>query len=485
MGLPCAFGAVFCCAFINHKLMVYEYNRYRRATQMKDIRPPVITSDLPGQLRAFEAFMAGLRHDNTMVAGLEIKRLKPYVATWSKQLKKDLKSLDKKGDAAGKLADPAHLNQLFCRVAQRTRNTILSEVMVAPEPFLNERGRANGNTVFANRSWYEGYSFSFGFIQVREKKEKTSVSFPVLGLDPGVMDVAAQHKPGVMLGALQSVMTVGNHDMLHHYTNDFLNPAISDVRRDESLPTGQRTLSDWHQSYFSRVADRDPDSYESWLMLNHARSRRALAEGPEGKALKEQVDLFFDELGRLGRDMIKSGHSEAVSHSAVDYFGTMMGFSLMRFLPLDHPLLDHALERMKASDPNSELLMKRAHDISRMVGKNWSYNGGTTGDANVEKARMNYRAKGLDLRMKKPDYAALKKMQLVLVAPWVAHLLSPPQPGTRLEEIHERVGKINVDMVEVLTASYGAAPGLLKKGKQSSAREKTAPKKPHDPAPPR
>src|SRR5580704_15115877 len=151
---------------------------------------------------------------------------------------------------------------------------------------------------------------------------------------------------------MQTAATSSNHDMQHHFTSTILNPSIAKTATDDKLPTPEFTSRDWSSKYFNGARrDSDPKSYESWLMLNHARVRRLLEEGPEGDALKQSIDTFFKELKRIGQEMAAAVSPEK-AHEAVDYFGTMMIFSLVRSIPLDHPIMEDIINRLHDADPD-------------------------------------------------------------------------------------------------------------------------------------
>ena len=71
----------------------------------------------------------------------------------------------------------------------------------------------------------------------------------------------------------------------------------------------------------------------------------------------------------------------------------------------------------------------------------------------VKETLFNFNAKDVDLLPEKPDYLSLKRLQLLFVAPWVAHLMSPARPNTELAKMQKRVGAVNRGMINAASLS--------------------------------
>ncbi len=407
---------------------------------------PVIESTAPEQLKVFSDFVTALREDNVAAAINEAERLTPYFSALSKQLDLDAAINPQKAAAVRDLTSPGALKSVFNAVAARTKNTILSEIAIIPEAVL--RFETANETQYSGPLNYKGKNFiNFGFIQVFNANRTSGTSFPILAFNDSLMKTIAPHRPKAMLEALQTVATAGNHDMLHHYTNTILNPNISCTRMDKKdFPDPVMEVRDWQKTHFNGyISDRSEDSFESWLMLNHMRVRELMKDTHEEEALKQSCDTFFDELGRIGGE-ISTATSAKQAHETVDRFGIALLFTMMRYLPLDHPLIDHAIERFQQVDPDPRSLeLERSALVrqSQSQMEHW-----------VVQTLANYRAKGVELLPENPDYAALRKLQLIQIEPAIVHLLSPAQPGTFLEKIkkNNRLGEINLDMISTSAA---------------------------------
>ncbi len=420
------------------------------------LETPVITSISRDQWRRYSQFMKRLQKDNSVVAGLEVERLKPYLEAFSNQIRIDIgqagAGLDaEKKQRLEKMADPDELGKLFKRVAAETRNTVLSEIMLAPDNVFNTL-RGKHDTKFVGRYEYEGLKYAFGFIQAFEDEKKHSVSVPVFAFDQSMLKMIEPHKPEAMLRAFQAIMTAGNHDMQHHYTNVTLNSNISASRHPSALPEQPFAVKQWYDKHFSLGGgDTAETSYESWLMLNHERIQKAMEKGPEEEKLRKACDTFFDELERISGKISGTVPAKSV-HEMSDYFGTMLLYSMMRYLRLDHPLLGHALGRLEKADPWAGRLVQKQMSVLEEVektkdsGDNHPY--GVDQKEVIENLAANYKAEGVDLMPDNPDYAALKKLQMIVMAPWVVRLLSRGQRTSMLETMQERVAGVSLDMVD-------------------------------------
>lgn len=404
---------------------------------------PVFRSSNAEHLALFQAFLDSKR-DNPALAGQEARRLLPYLSATARQLQEDLagtKRALRRDKRLKRLTKPQKLRRVFEAAGKRTGNTILSEIVVMPQELHRKAQQLPGNKSFASSSQYGNCGYTLGFLQIFNNGEtQGSVSIPLFAFDDGMMLRVAVHKPEVMLRAFAEVMTCGNHDMLHHYTNETLNTDIAQrFTQNSQLPYREKFgVNEWSKRTFGFSGDSSPKSYESWLMLNHRRMRRQMEETAEGISLWESCTRFFDELERIGKN-VESDFGPISAHNVVDYFGTMLCFSLMRFLPLDHPLMDYAIDRLEKADPDTGLVLDKREQVLE----------GAKNDSNIHGALSNYDARGANLmphNNASADYRAIKRAQVMLLAPWVAHLLSPAQHSTSLEQMQERVGRVNLDM---------------------------------------
>ncbi|MDD9900978.1 MAG: hypothetical protein OXT65_08375 [Alphaproteobacteria bacterium] len=435
---------------------------------------PVVTSLDRGQYQSYLNFMAELRRDNVTIAMRESDRLKPYLGALSATLREDIAAahghLDTQTtERLERLADPDTLHTLFRKVAETTKNTILTEFVVVPQSLLQESDYKNiGDTYFGGDVKYDGRNFTLAFIQVFEKdddnKKKSSTSVPVFALDSDMLDVIAPHGSEKLLRALQTVTTAGNHDMLHHYTNTTLNTDIANSVRTSKFPL-ETSIEKWSDNF--GYGDTQAHSYESWLMLNHARVRQKLEDGPEGEELRAACDTFFDELTRIGQEMKEADNPKA--QEAINYIGTVTCFMMGRFLPLDHSLMEHALTRLEQATPNPQNTMDNAQSIlfraHRMTDpESPDY------DKRAHSALENYWVKRgskllqatRNIDKEGLSYQDIKKLELVMIAPWSMDLMSPGILGTDLREKQDRTGRINYEMIHAAAGqvSYNPVDGM-------------------------
>jgi hypothetical protein len=391
------------------------------------LNTPVLSSSRPAQVLEFNDFVNRMRTGAVPIAQEESERLEPEFGALAQLLAEEGQAL------------PEHyLSNLFNAVAADTRNLVLSEIMIIPETLLDK-----GGTQFNAEMSYDGHSFTFGFEQIFSADETSSVSLPHFAFNAGIMGAVRPYRPEVMLKEFQRLMTAGNHDWLHHYSNVILNSRISKTAGKHATP-----LHVWRSKNFPYGQDSNPQSYESWLMLEQARIRRTLEEGLEGKKLEKSCDRFFDELARIGREMAKARSVEE-AHEAVDYFGTLLGFALMRYVPLNHPLFVQAIEGLREADPSSGVIEEKKDEIKL-----------ASTDA-LERTQRNYAAEGLKLWSRKPDYAMLKTLQIIGIAPWMARLLSPEQnEKSPLAQAQQRADKVGHEMIEAAVATARNEDGV-------------------------
>jgi hypothetical protein len=406
-------------------------------------RAPIIASLYPQDMKLFVDYMDALRADHIGAAAAETERLGPYFNALSQQLQADADALQARSPELDRLSQKKTLSQLFNKVARQTGSAILSELVIGPEAIFNRTDTMRNSKSFRGTLKYEGLPFTFGFMQAFNEERSASVTVPLLTIDNGVLTSISRHRPEALLRALQALTTAGTHDMLHHYTNAVLNPAIVDhAGKDGKAPRPALSAVDWFRHYFaSRKQDSDMNSYESWSTLNHARMRGRLEKGGD---LKQHCDAFFDELARIGAE-VGEAYSEKKAHDTVDYLGTVFIHEMLRYIPLDDPLFMHALKKLEQADPAPEAVTSKEGEILAEARRNTRYMNGT-----VE----NYRAAGLDLVPENPGYAELKRLQAVAISPWIAHLLSPARPGTTLAAMKDRVPQANIEMVT--SVAWGA-----------------------------
>src|SRR5690349_3860543 len=99
---------------------------------------PVITAMREDQIKSFLDFIEEQRVDNASAARTEAIRLGPYFNALSVQLTRDAEGIQKDSASLAALSSKGSLSRLFNAVACRTKNTILSELVLMPEALLQD-----------------------------------------------------------------------------------------------------------------------------------------------------------------------------------------------------------------------------------------------------------------------------------------------------------------------------------------------------------
>lgn len=320
------------------------------------------------------------------------------------------------------------LRLLFQAVAARTTNVILSQVLIAPVTVMDRPGDFMPARIYAKPARYRGASFALGFVQVQQIKSRGdfSVSVPFFGFDRDYMADIAFLQPEKMFEAFRTVMTAGNHDMQHHLTNTTLNAAIADTSGRATLAP-RRGVSTWSSDHFGDIIrDEDVRSYESWLILSHARIQSSVMA--ESDVVACAVDTFLTELSRITAHLRAEMHD--IDASVVsDYFGTMLGFVMMRFLPFNHPLFQQTLARLEKIDPLAGQSQQAAESSTAFVD-----------------LQLQYLDAGQPLKVN--QYGIKKINDIVQLAPEIALLNVPEGASGPVAEAKLRVGKVYTAMLE-------------------------------------
>ncbi|TAL36147.1 MAG: hypothetical protein EPN97_06530 [Alphaproteobacteria bacterium] len=327
--------------------------------------PVIVDASTDAGVQPLLDFVGALEsHSNVEVAKAENQRLGPYFAAVSGYLKHVMNSigplqatLGPQHDSLEKLTTPGALSGLFNAAAERTHNTIISEVAILPQEILS-KGPASflfGDPQFKVHYAYGGHMFNFGFLQVHEggdrKTAKSSTAFPTFILDNAMMKAVAPHQPEKMLRDFQAAISFVNHDMLHHYTTPIINPVVARKFRFEDV-VGEPGKPEPIHAWYKKLPQRSSYNilYEEWAQMGHESAMLDPANAGQVADLGARITRYFNELKRIGGEMTeKKGVDEA--HAAVDYFGMVMAHALTRVFPLNHPVMTHCLECLEAADP--------------------------------------------------------------------------------------------------------------------------------------
>ncbi len=439
------------------------------------INAPVVTDAVDGA-RPFLDMVASLRrNDSAKVAAAESERLRPYFAGLSRYLGEPAGTAS---DTLKKLTAPGALSALFNASAAARHNTILSEVVIAPQDIRHEGPAASlfmRSNAFEQAYEYRDNRSVFGFLQLYEDRQPAtySATVPVLLLDSHRMRKIRPYQADAMLRHLQRAMTLVNHDMLHHFTGSIVNnetaetfPGSYTAKRFGSHG-GTRThtpLRLWDMALPGGL-------YEEWAQIAH--ERVFLAPGNEAMAAEIDglIDPCFDELERIRDAMMKTAKDRPDdARDTIDYFGMMMAHALTRVFPLNHPVMSHCMDRIERADPDPGKIVA---DCGGMLQQSGTGNSRPTpprdiltaignqvlADSGIGRIIAGYRAVGLDLLPdgdRDVDYRQLKLFQLSLMSldEVRAHM---PQPVERvMTRLRDNMDWITLDMVgaSAMTAGY-------------------------------
>ncbi len=468
---------------------------------------------------AFEAFIKGLDVDSRLVARLESARLAPYFATLSAYMSDALRKRREakpdepsKGPKIDDLIRPENLAAMFNGVADYNRNTVLSQIAIVPDVFIRDEKTKkelfDGHALLGGNTLHHGRNFNFGFVQVYKRDDKgkavSSVAFPLLSLDTPMLELVAPHQPRALLQSLQTVMNSGNHDMLHHMTNEILTSTVSRSFRREpfreffEVAKTNKPLWDWSRKNLSSGrGDSDPFSYESWLIMTQreVRNRAETMPGLEQGQVQTAVESCCRELKRISAEMQSSAATPEEgarnAHRAVDYFGSMVAYALSRFQPITGPYISTLIEAMEEADPLRDaaekecllgLLWNRAHgtqldrqagaygDLERLAGIPGDSGSltallkGNLQDAQAisEPLRDTFAAcanagQPLAPETGAPGYAQLKRIGVATISPWIARLCTAPES----EAVAKAIGRspeAGLGMIEALAKMLKFTP---------------------------
>lgn len=404
-------------------------------------------------------------NSNTDIAQEESRRLNPYFKALSVYLKKALDKQDgEKDPALQKLTTPGALKGIFNAMAKCTRNTLTSEVIIVPENIISGPARYifKGNE-FSRTYRHRKEGFSFSFVQIFEDGNNGSTVFPLFTISQKMMKYIAGRQPKALLAEFQGVMTIVNHDMLHHFTSPYILPNTVYKFNEAARPPFEK----WGGGIPS---SKNGESYESWAQIDH---EKALLTPEIHDELRHKIDLYFDELKRIGTELKNTKGSlsgwEKPDHDVVDFFGMMMAHALTRLVPLNHPLMTHCLNRLQDADPHPQDYIE---DLHRSFTNGWWQPKGRVIEKNdilkhitesiYPKQREiidTYRKHGLDIWPqddRQAGYINVKLVQLTLLCPQeiVDHM--PPEPGSAMHYLRSVTDRLTLNMIRIAaqTANY-------------------------------
>ena len=367
-----------------------------------------------------------------------------------------------------KLTEPGNLSRLFMEVATQTNKVMLSEIVIAPSTIYDDN--ALSQRVFGERRPYSSTSrygdrklvFGFDKLYARDDTGKTlsESDFAILALDNDMLKPVVPHGPEKMLRALQAINTLENHDMVHHIHMDDNVPERFLAKKPQGYHMND-PRDVWLRNFDRDFSDQTPKigDIESWLIMHHAKTLQYMDDAP----LRDDVKTYFDELQRLSSLLKESALASSdraaalkTAHETVDYFNTIMGVSLLRFLPLNHPVLAEAVARVEAADPAPEIVMQqneRTRDALSDHSISYRYCYRDIFD--------NYAAEGytvVDRNAKEFSYAQIKLLELINKESMVVQLISKANPRSYLGEIQQKTARRGLEMIDAMARMTDFSP---------------------------
>lgn len=445
-------------------------------------RSPVVWNpDATDQIADFLSYI-GTQQASSLadVSDREAQRLNPYLDAWGQRIASQPPEPEKRSvltwarSLLGKPADvpaidfsqPGTLNTLFSASSRLTKNVILGQNAIIPQSLLEHpallalRDSRDITSGFMPETYYNNASYGLGFIQVKKresfnrhydqafgmqlKRTVSSVSFPIMTMDDGMMRHVAAHNPAKMMNALQDIITASNHDPVHHLvkaqspnTEIVENISGSDVMAD---------IDGQMRTYVGRYRDDHPLSYENWAISTHAATWRTLRDTPAGEDLKRAVDTYFDELQRIGGAL---RHDPALTEehrqNIIDYYSTAAGFALVRLMPVNDPLIVHAIARMETLAPLPQTVVEAPRKFS----------------PEAQAVIDLYQEGGVsffDDTRRPASYTAAKQVQLIEMLPDVTQMNAPAAPGSDIDTARRRVNGMDRNLLNILVKPSRIGP---------------------------
>ena len=421
-----------------------------------DLTTPVAARVDARKLAELCEFMDRLAVDNRHVAMLEYERLQDYFAVFHDRLLADIKSASLSKQDKDNMKQTDFLRDVFNRMADRTGSTVLSEFVIAPQSFVDGPKGGRTSNIFTKKTHYKNHSITLGFVQIKDPHGESANSLPLVGLDDKITTVIAEFNADKLLQSLQYIFTAANHDMQHHLSNELLNSEISLTFSDRIKAKGyveKPFMKLWGSNQFPAFGDdRHIASYESYLILNHARIWQGLKGSDQEKQLENACNTFFDELERMTADMQESAMDDERISPVIDYMGMILNYALVRFLPLDHPIFDSNFDRLKQIDPNAmKDFVKKADDLFTQI----------EFEDYILNTIENFSDAGVDLRFEhmraSKDYNVLKKLELAAISPEFALLNSPANPGSDLDKVKKKISQTSLEMIHAAALDVNMA----------------------------
>lgn len=447
------------------------------ATPALAVHAPIITDGITEEgVAPLVKYVAAIEtHSNTDVFAKETERLQPYFSALSTYLTHALQNTDiADNETLQDLITPGQLSAAFNKMAEYTRNTLISDFVIMPSDI--KTGPAA--SLFAGYQFDPAFSygetgFNFGFLQILEKDNKRgSTTIPTLTLDAGLMKEIAPHQPEKLYKNLQTILTAMNHDMLHHLHSPLVSGGIARKFVADAKERWAPHIAAWGASLGS-------NRLEEWSQVSHGKMFMAPNNDHLVEEVSNNIDACFDELARITQTMPKSK-----AHGITDYFGTVIAQTLSRAFPFNHAVMMKCIDRMQEIDPLSEaeLLEDAFRKYSRMrkdtifepqhLRDTFKWLANQSHVATVRDIIAGYRQLGLDLLPDDDSAMTFKNLKLIQLATLEAdemrtHVPAPINPAEQkvradsdrnFLELVRAVNKTNDNRIRYIANAAGPSP---------------------------
>ena len=320
--------------------------------------PPIVTAhDKPDEVQALKGYFDLLmQHGVSDVARAEASRLQDagYFNALGEYVGKAQDPKENK-DQKRDFSKPAVLSDVFSGVADVTSNVILSQVAIIPNNLrqtldLSDVGQRGLNVAYD----IADHRMAFGFLQMHHARDRHSIggsiTLPLVVLSNEMLSCIERVKPRAMLEAFQKAFSIVNHDSLHHYHNLFVGNSIAETKIS-AYTMSLDSMRNWRKSV---------GLLEEWSLSSHSQVLTQQEDDMMLSDLGSAVRTYFTELKRISKEVAVRDRVNVAE--VTDYYSGIMLDTLARLLPLDHPLMNLAVQGAAQADGSPETLEKRFCD---------------------------------------------------------------------------------------------------------------------------
>ncbi len=242
------------------------------------------------------------------------------------------------------------LNEIFNLQAERTSAMVESDFSILSDKDYGSLMSRGDIGIFFQPMPMHGRSFGMGFAQNTEfisddnYHGQLSCTIPIILMDDHILQVLKPDSRDRLLHATKSAFTLTNHDYLHHFSMDIADSYIARIRK-----SGGNEMR-FHFIRNFGVSNKDPRSYEAFLLMYHARSFNEAAKTQQGVHMKyfKHIESIFAELKNLQTKL-----PEAEIGTVTKYFGDLALLSMTRVMSVNCDVFEHYLRKAISLDPKS------------------------------------------------------------------------------------------------------------------------------------